>query len=261
MDLVPSAPLGKPSLRMYETDHITELLAALAPLDAVAGVAVPKRRMAGGIAGIEVPAAKLLEVARTLRDVVGYDVLSTNSGVDMVDHFESIYHFRSLAKNWLLQVRVKLPVENPAVDSLVSLYPAANWMERETYDMYGIVFNGHPDLRRILTDDEFNGYPLRKSFRPTPITMHDRATTQTSGEQAISGEQQRGIERMAPKHLGQGDEERTHPGKLTFGSAAVYLTTGQGVESPGLPNEPVVGEHGYVADPDTKAGPTSPQRG
>ena len=261
MDLAPSAPLGKPSLRMYETDFINELLAALDPLDAVVGAPVPKRRMAGGIVGIEVSAEKLLDAARFLRDVAGYDMLATNSGVDMIDHFESIYHFRALARNWLLQVRVKLPVESPEVDSLVSLYPSANWLERETFDMYGIVFRGHPDLRRILTDDEFNGYPLRKSFHSTPITVHDRATTQVTAEQAVAGEQQRGIERMTPKHLGQGNEERVHPGKLTFGSAAVYLTTGQGVESPGLPAEPVVGEHGYVAEPDTEAGPMSPQRG
>lgn len=261
MDLAPSAPLSKPSLRMYETDHINELLATLDPLDTVVGAQVPKRRMAGGIAGIEVPAEKVLDVARFLRDVAGYDVMTTNSGVDMIDHLESIYHFRSLAKNWLLQVRVKLPVDSPEVDSLVSLYPSANWLERETYDMYGIVFRGHPDLRRILTDDEFFGYPLRKSFHATPITVHDRATTQATGEQSVSGEQQRGIESMTPKHLGQGDEERVHPGKLTFGSAAVYLTTGQGVESPGLPQGPAVGEHGYVAEPDTKAGPMAPQRG
>jgi NADH/F420H2 dehydrogenase subunit C len=261
VDLAPSAAPGKPSLRMYETDVINELLAALEPLDAVVGAPVPKQRMTGGIVGIEVPAEKLLAVVSFLRDVAGYDMLVTNSGVDMVDHFESIYHFRALAKGWLLQVRVKLPIESPYVDSLVSLYPSANWQERETFDMFGIVFRGHPDLRRILTDDEFNGYPLRKSFHATPITIHDRATTQVSGEQSVSGEQQRGVERMAPKHLGQGNEERVHPGKLTFGSAAVYLTTGQGVESPGLPNEPVVGEHGYVAEQDTKAGPTTPQRG
>jgi len=229
---------------MYETDFINELLAALDPVDEAVGQPVSKQRMAGGLVGIEVPAEQLLPAMRVLRDVVGYDMLACNSGADMVDHLESLYHLRALAKNWLLQVRVRMPVESPEVDSVVSLYPAANWMERETYDMYGIVFRGHPDLRRILTDDEFFGYPLRKNFHATPITVHDRATTQATGEQSIAGEQQRGVETMTPKHLGQGDEERVHPGKLTFGSAAIYLTTGQGVESPGLPgaSAPEAGE-------------------
>jgi NADH/F420H2 dehydrogenase subunit C len=255
VDLAPSAPLGKPSLRMYESEFINELLAALEPLDTVVGAPVPKRRMAGGLVGIEVPAEKLLDAATFLRDVAGYDMLATNSGVDMIDHFESIYHFRSLAKNWLLQVRVKLPVESPHVDSLVGLYPSANWLERETYDMYGIVYRGHPDLRRILLDDEFHGYPLLKSFHQTPITVHDRATTQSNAIRAVAGEQQRFGREVTAKHLGQGTQERLHPGKLTFGSAAVYLETGQGVESGANP------DHGYVVDKDTEAGPEKPQRG
>jgi len=63
--------------------------------------------------------------------------------------------------------------------------------------------------------------------------VHDRATTQTSGVRAVAGEQQRHVETITSKHLGQGNEERLHPGKLTFGSAAVYLRTGQGIETPG----------------------------
>jgi NADH/F420H2 dehydrogenase subunit C len=257
VDLVPDASAGelRPSLVAYDADHMIEQLNALARLDDGLGQSVPKRRMYGGAIGIEVPAERLLDVARILRDELGFEMLTCNSGVDLVDHFESIYHFRSLSHNWLLQVRVKLPNDAPEVDSLVSLYPSANWLERETYDMFGIVFRGHPDLRRILLDDEFFGFPMRKSFHPTPITVHDRATTQTDAVRAVAGEQQRNVETITPKHMGQGDQERLHPGKLTFGSAAVYLKTGQGVESEG------VGEHGYVTAEDTKAGPTTPQRG
>jgi NADH/F420H2 dehydrogenase subunit C len=251
---VPAAGDQIPSLAAYEPEHINELLAGLAQVDQALGQPVPKKRMNGGIVGIEVPAERLLDAARIMRDTLGFEMLTCVSGADMVDHLESLYHLRSISHNWLLQVRVKLPSANAEVDSLVGLYPAANWLERETFDMYGIVYRGHPDLRRILLDDEFNGYPLLKSFHPTPLTVHDRATTQTSGERAVSGEQQRGMERITPKHLGQGDEERVHPGKLTFGSAAVYLTTGQGVED--------VSEHGFVTEQDTESGGTGkPQRG
>ena len=113
--------------------------------------------------------------------------------------------------------------------SLVSIYPSANWLERETYDLFGIIFEGHPDLRRILLDDDFFGYPLRKSFRPTPHTVHDPATTEVDAVSAVSRAPERNIETITYKHLGQGAQERLHPGKLTFGSAAVFKETGQGV--------------------------------
>ena len=231
------------------------MLDALTKVDSALGHDVPKRRMSAGCVGIEVAQADLLQAARLLRDSLGFEMLTTISGVDLVDHIESIYHFRSVNRNWLLQVRVKLPKEKPEVDSLVSLYASANWLERECYDMVGIIYRGHPDLRRILLDDEFFGYPLLKSFHPTPLTVHDRATTQVDGVRALSGEQQRNVERVVAKRLGQGNEERLHPGTPTFGSNAVYLATGQGVE----PGEP---EHS--TDGKTQAGDMpvmKPQRG
>jgi NADH/F420H2 dehydrogenase subunit C len=235
--------------------RVGELLRALGQLDEALGATVAKTRMNGGIVGIAVARERLLDAARVLRDRLGFDMLTCVSGVDMIEHLESIYHFRSISRNWLLQVRVKTPTETPEIDSLFSLYPSANWLERETYDMYGIIYRGHPDLRRILLDDEFFGFPLRKSWQQTPVTVHDRATTQTNAIRAVSGEQQRNARDVTPHHLGQGDQERLHPGKLTFGSAAVYLKTGQGVESGTSP------EHGYAVDEDTEAGPMTPQRG
>ena len=206
------------------------LLQQLAVLDSAIGRTLPRRLQGGGVVAMEVPAELLLDVARTLRDAMGFEMLTCVSGVDMVDHLESIYHFRSIAHNWLLQIRVKLPTEHPRVASLVSVYASANWLERETYDLFGIVYEGHPDLRRILLDDDFFGYPLLKSFRPTPLTVHDPATTQTAANLAVTGEaQQRHMETITNTHLGQGEQERLHPGKLTFGSAAVFKKTGQGV--------------------------------
>jgi NADH/F420H2 dehydrogenase subunit C len=208
---------------------VDSLLQQLSQLDTPGGQPVPKRRLSGDAVGIEVPAERLLDIARVLRDSLGFEMMTCVSGVDMVDHLESIYHFRSLRNNWLLQIRVKVPNENPRVPSLVSIYPSANWLERETYDLFGIVFEGHPDLRRILLDDDFFGYPLRKSFRATPHTVHDPATTQTDAIRAVTGAPERNIETITYKHLGQGQQERLHPGKLTFGSAAVFKETGQGV--------------------------------
>lgn len=213
----------------YDHDHIADLLNRLAQLDEAVGGPVEKSRMSGGVVGITVPAERLLEAARALRDRLGFDMLTCVSGVDMVDHLESIYHFRALGANWLLQVRVKVPIAAPDIVSLVGLYPSANWLEREVYDLVGITFKGHPDLRRILLDDEFVGYPLRKSFRATPVTVHDRATTQVDGVRAVAGEGIRHQERIVRKHLGQGDQERVHPGMMTFGDEAVFLETGQGI--------------------------------
>lgn len=230
MGLVAPTGDGAPSLLAFDNEHINALLGELAQLDTIVGHELPKRRLSGGCVGIEIPRERLLDAARALRDTLGFDMLTCVSAVDMVDHVESIYHFRSLGRNYLLQVRVKAPSDAPDVDSLVSIYPSANWLERECYDMVGIRYRGHPDLRRILLDDEFYGHPLLKSFRPTPLTVHDRATTQVDAVRAVSGEQQRNVERIVAKNLGQGNEERLHPGKLTFGSAAVYVQTGQGVE-------------------------------
>jgi NADH/F420H2 dehydrogenase subunit C len=234
-----------------------ELLQQLTQLDQSAGQNLPKRRLTGDAVGIEVPAERLLVISQSLRDTLGFEMMTCVSGVDMIDHLETIYHFRSLRNNWLLQVRVKLPVENPRVPSLVSLYPSANWLERETYDLFGVVFEGHPDLRRILLDDDFFGYPLLKSFRPTPLTVHDRATTQTQASQAVTGEsQQRNMATITQTHLGQGAQERLHPGKLTFGSAAVFKQTGQGVApvSEDAPNALPDPEPDVEASDDAKTG-------
>ncbi len=221
---------GVPSLRAYDRDHIHDLLQRLTTLDERLGAPMAKSRLNAGIVNIDIPSDKLLDAARLLRDELGFDMLTCVTGVDMIDHIESIYHFRSLTEDWLLQARVRLTAEHPEVDSLVSLYPSANWLEREQYDMCGIIYRGHPDLRRILLEDEFIGHPMLKSFNTTPIVRHDRATTQAPAVQAVGGENLRHQERIQTKRLNQGTIERIHPGMTTLGGAAIYLETGQGVE-------------------------------
>jgi NADH-quinone oxidoreductase subunit C len=82
--------------------------------------------------------------------------------------FDVVYHLLSPYKNQRIRVKVKTDEETP-VPSVISVFPAADWFERETFDLYGVLFAGHPDLRRILTDYGFSGYPLRKDF---PLTGH-----------------------------------------------------------------------------------------
>jgi NADH-quinone oxidoreductase subunit C len=98
-----------------------------------------------------------------------FEVLIDICGVDYPERekrFEVVYHLLSPRRN--LRIRVKCETDaDTAVPSAVEVFPAANWFEREAYDMYGILFSGHPDLRRILTDYGFQGFPLRKDF---PLT-------------------------------------------------------------------------------------------
>jgi NADH-quinone oxidoreductase subunit C len=98
-----------------------------------------------------------------------FEVLIDICGVDYParsERFDVVYHLLSPRRNLRIRVKVTTDEDRP-VPSLVDVFPAANWFEREAYDMYGILFSGHPDLRRILTDYGFEGYPLRKDF---PLT-------------------------------------------------------------------------------------------
>ena len=83
--------------------------------------------------------------------------------------FEVVYHFLSMPQNQRIRVKVEV-AEDEIVPSITDLHPSANWFEREVFDMYGVMFSGHPDLRRILTDYGFRGHPLRKDFPTTGYT-------------------------------------------------------------------------------------------
>ncbi len=153
-----------------------------------------------GDIAFEVQAADLLEVCRTLRDspelkfemlmdLAGIDYLhygrdewqtasATHSGFsrarvdrvsapdpDMPGRFGVIYQLLSITHNHRLRLRVKCPdTAEPVVDSVIDVWASANWFEREAFDLFGILFRGHPDLRRILTDYGFIGHPFRKDF-------------------------------------------------------------------------------------------------
>jgi NADH-quinone oxidoreductase subunit C len=115
--------------------------------------------------------ADIVKVLTLLRDdsECQYENPIDICGVDYparAERFEVVYHLLSPRKNHRIRVKISTD-ENTAVPSVISVYPFANWYEREAYDMYGILFSDHPDLRRILTDYGFQGFPLRKDF---PLT-------------------------------------------------------------------------------------------
>ena len=219
MDIVPRSRSLSPAASGYR-DENAALARDLAPIAQITGKELALKSMKGDYIGIEVDRGNLVAVSRFLRDQLGFDLLSCISGVDMLDHLETVYHLRSITRKQLLQIKVRLDQEKPEVDSLVSVWPTANWLEREVYDMYGIKFSGHPDLRRMLLDDDFEGYPLLKSFHQVPHTVKSPATTQVDPNLAVSGQfQQKGVEQVVQKKVGQGLEERLHPGTPTFGHA------------------------------------------
>jgi NADH-quinone oxidoreductase subunit C len=111
----------------------------------------------------------LLEVAKYLRDTDGYEfnLLSDLCGIDylpQIPRFAISYIVYSLSNNQTLRLKVFVPETEPSAPSLTGIYPSANWPEREVYDMFGISFDGHPDLRRILMPFDWTGYPLRKDY-------------------------------------------------------------------------------------------------
>ncbi|MCR4442644.1 MAG: NADH-quinone oxidoreductase subunit C [Peptococcaceae bacterium] len=113
---------------------------------------------------IQVPREKLLSVMEFLKEQ-GFDYLNDLTAVDWQKHFTLVYQVRSYSKPEEVTVKTDLERDDPRAPSVTGIWKAGNWMEREVYDMFGIVFEGHPNLRRILLGDDFVGYPLRKDFQ------------------------------------------------------------------------------------------------
>ena len=127
---------------------------------------------AHGEIAVEVVTAKLVDEMTLLRDELAYQQLMEIAGVDWPDHdprFEVVYCLLSLTKNHRIRVHVRTN-EDVAVPSVTSIWPVAGWLEREVFDMYGVLFEGNADLRRILTDYGFSGHPQRKDFPLTGYT-------------------------------------------------------------------------------------------
>jgi NADH-quinone oxidoreductase subunit C len=160
------------------TTRIETLVAAL---QSSLGATAQGLTQALGEVTVVVPASQLDATMRMLRDRpdLRFETLIDACGVDYSTYsdggytgrrFAVVYHLLSLANNWRLRVRTfALDDAFPVVPSVVDIWPGVNWFEREAFDLYGIMFAGHPDLRRLLTDYGFIGHPFRKDF---PIYGH-----------------------------------------------------------------------------------------
>ena len=156
------APVGAPSAA--RPDRVEQRLRERFP-------EAPFRRQEGPAvrdATLYVPADRLVEVCTFLRDDPGleFTLLSWTGGVDLLPRdprFEVVYHLLSITHNRRFVLKVQVPEGDPHVPTVTGVWPTANWHERETFDFYGIVFDGHPDLRRILLPDDWEGHPLLKT--------------------------------------------------------------------------------------------------
>jgi len=117
---------------------------------------------------IDVDRDRLVEVATLLRDdpLTRCDLYSVNAGVDTGAELRSVTFVRGTTTHVFAMLRTTCSEMDPHVPTLSGVWPGANWCERETYDMFGLIFDGHPDLRRIFLEESFPGHPLRKSFLP-----------------------------------------------------------------------------------------------
>jgi NADH-quinone oxidoreductase subunit C len=117
---------------------------------------------------IDVDRDRLVAVATLLRDdpLTRCDLYSVNAGVDTGAELRSVTFVRGTTTHVFAMLRTTCSEMDPRVPTLSGVWPGANWCERETYDMFGIIFDGHPDLRRIFLEESFPGHPLRKSFLP-----------------------------------------------------------------------------------------------
>lgn len=158
-------------------DEVVERLAELVP-GAIQAVVVDRGELT-----IHVDGQRLREVAQPLRDdaKLRFEVCASVSGVhfpgDKGAELHSVYHFLSMTHNRRLRIEAACSDEHPHLQSIVPIYPAADWHERETYDMFGIVYDGHPALTRIMMPDDWPGHPQRKDYPLGGIPVEYKGAT------------------------------------------------------------------------------------
>ncbi len=140
------------------------------------GEAVKASEVKGVEARIDIDRGNSYEILAGLKGM-GFDYLNCVSSVDRIasGELEAVYNLSSLKEPTKVLVRVRVPREDPVIRSVVSLWSAADWHEREAYDLMGIRFDGHPDLRRILTSEDWVGHPLRKDYQDERLVPYEPA--------------------------------------------------------------------------------------
>ncbi len=134
------------------------------------GVRPSPMRTADGTPTFIVPAENLREVVAYLRDEAEFKLFEDLTAVDWLPQeprFQVIYHFLSLLNRQPIRLKVEVSGQDPRVPSITSLFAGANWYEREVFDLFGITFEGHPDLRRLEMPEDWEGHPLRKDYPMT----------------------------------------------------------------------------------------------
>lgn len=133
-----------------------------------------------GMLTLTVDKNKLKEIVQFLYDdsALQFTFLTDLTGIHLTDGPEeqigAIYHLHNLPQNVRIRLKAFMPKSAPSIDSLTGIFSGANWMERETYDFFGILFNGHPNLKRILNVDDLDYYPLRKEYALEDPTREDK---------------------------------------------------------------------------------------
>jgi NADH-quinone oxidoreductase subunit C len=128
--------------------------------------AVLETKDVAGVLNVKIAASSLLPICEKLHSdpELGFDYLADVTAIDWQDRIEVIYQLTSLAKNQKVALRVDLDRDRAEIDSLTSIWKGADYQEREVFDLMGVVFKGHPDLRRILLPEDWEGHPLRKDY-------------------------------------------------------------------------------------------------
>jgi NADH-quinone oxidoreductase subunit C len=150
-------------------DNLRDRAAAVA-VEAFDSGAVTGGKFDRGELTLEIAPARIVSVCGFLKHDRGFVRLSTVTAVDRYPsepRFEVVYHLHSIEHNERVRLKCRLPGEHPLIESVTSVWRSADWYEREVFDLFGIRFAGHPDLRRIMLPDDWEGHPLRKDY---PIT-------------------------------------------------------------------------------------------
>lgn len=148
-------------------------------------VSVIRENFPGEVISVESPydfltvnlkAGKIIEIIKFLYDKEKYQYLTTLCGIHYPENktIQVMYQLHKLTENKRIRLKIALPEEKPTVPTLTNVFPAANWMERETYDFFGVIFKGHPNLIRILNVEEMTIFPLRKEYPLEDQTREDK---------------------------------------------------------------------------------------